>query len=137
MTRAAFGRASALISSLGRSARRAKNRRPATRGADTDPVKRITMTKGGMINAARRKWRRVHRDGIVAEVTPLPGTDTWHACARRRAHAHADHINRPFTFLSDAQAAADRLVLTICPHTCDEGCGTWDPVERRTKSRIR
>jgi hypothetical protein len=104
------------------------------RAAEHGSGQRIIMTKG-MINAARRKWRRVHRDGAVAEVTPMPGTDRWQACARRRAHAPADNINRAFTFLSDAQAAADRLALTICPHSCDENCGTWEPVERRTGTR--
>lgn len=95
------------------------------------------MRKKGTINAARRNWRRVHDGGAVAEVSPIAGTDTWEACARQRGQSGSDSINRPFSFLSDAQAAADRLALTIVPHSCDERCGTWEPVERRTKSRIR
>jgi hypothetical protein len=76
-----------------------------------------------------RVWRRTHRDGVVAEVSPLLGMGTWEGCVKIKRRTL--NLGRPFTDLVEAQASADRLAQVIAPHACDEGCKPWMPVERR------
>jgi hypothetical protein len=78
-----------------------------------------------------RPWRRVHRVGTVAELTPLISV-LWEASAYREgAPDEKMTVQRPLMDLTDAQHAADALACEIVPHSCDKKCGDWTPVERR------
>jgi hypothetical protein len=78
-----------------------------------------------------RPWRRVHRVGTVAELTPLISV-LWEASAYREDAPDAKMtLQRPLMDLTDAQHAADTLAGEIVPHSCDKQCGAWMPVERR------
>jgi hypothetical protein len=82
-----------------------------------------------------RPWRRVHRIGAVAEVTPLIAV-LWEASAfPEDAPDTKVTFQRPLMDLSEAQAAADTLAREIAPHLCDGKCGAWTPVERRGRGR--
>ena len=81
-----------------------------------------------------RPWRRVHRVGAVAELTPLISV-LWEASAYREDTPDEKvTVQRPLMDLAEAQRAADALVRELAPHTCDKKCGAWVPVERRGRA---
>lgn len=81
-----------------------------------------------------RPWRRVHRMGAVAELTPLISV-LWEASAYREdAPGEKATARRPLMDLTEAQRAADALASELVPHDCDKKCGAWMPVERRGRA---
>ncbi len=84
-----------------------------------------------------RPWRRVHRVGTVAELTPLISV-LWEATAYREdAPGEKVAVQRPLMELGEAQRAADALASELAPHNCDKHCGDWIPIERRGRANRR
>jgi Tfp pilus assembly protein PilP len=80
-------------------------------------------------------WQRRHRNGYVAEVSPVPGMGSWEA-STYTATGRSGPIEDRFSLLTDAQGAADRLALVLAPHDCSR-CGVWVAVERLLTTRTR
>jgi hypothetical protein len=95
---------------------------------------RLDARRTGSHTTHLRPWRRVHRVGTVAELTPLI-SELWEASAYRHTPGQKVTVQRPLMDLAEAQRTADALASEMVPHSCDKKCGTWRPVERRGRHR--
>ena len=86
---------------------------------------------GHQTEIAVRWWKRQHSNGIVAEVVPIEGIGVWRADAWRDVPEGLQGDQRSFAHLTCAHAAADAMARERYGHECDQGCGDWQPVERR------
>jgi hypothetical protein len=85
--------------------------------------------------AELRVWQRRHGSDIVAAVTPVPGVGTWDVCFFREPGRRELRDGGRFGLLIDAHAAADALACATFGHRCEQACGSWNPIERRSPKR--
>jgi hypothetical protein len=84
----------------------------------------------------RRTWQRRHTNGLISEVTSVPGVGSWAACVQVAGTNRHEQIRKYFSLLVEAQEVADRLAQVLLPHDCSE-CQAWRMVERRQSKRRR
>jgi hypothetical protein len=73
-------------------------------------------------------------NGVFAIVTSVPGIGSWEAWISKSYQAETERLDRHFSLLTEALAAADRQAEVIAPHDCSR-CEQWSQVERRDQQR--